>query len=555
MLQRMGGAQHSGGAGTRRDGMKNSREREAGLRHLEDAGSLTVFLALSMGIILSLLLTLIEGARRNAVKMQVELVQETAMESALSEFHRELLRQYDLLFIDTSYGTEDGSGKLLSEHLRTCMDRNFSVGGTVVPDRQTFTGIRTESVEVTGTRYAADDDCRALREQVMAYMSAEPIGETVAKVLSMADQFEGLGPDMTAWERNQKEYAGQVDEMFDTSRRRFDQRREERRTRRNRPAAGTESEESGETASDTAGLPDTVDTSDIDAEEERAESDEKTGFIRSLKNIRNDVILGWVLDSTDGLSQKETDPSVLLSHRGFRTGTGFDGVNTHHYQRADAMIFDTWLFEKCGSFCDPWKDGALSYQLEYILFGGETDRDNLSAMVMRLLLAREAVNLPCLLADGKRCREAEVLAAAVCTLLLVPEAEEAVKGLILTAWSGVESARDVETLLKGGRVPMMKHSSDWKTSLWSLVFPELASHGESGGSGVSYRDFLHIFLFLENGSTKNFRLMDVCEMDIRKTDGNSSFCMDNCLDSFGIRTVCVSSFGYRFISEGEISYN
>ena len=88
-----------------------------------------------------------------------------------------------------------------------------------------------------------------------------------------------------------------------------------------------------------------------------------------------------------------------------------------------------------------------------------------------------------------------------------------------------------------------------------IVFPELASRGESGGNGVSYRDFLHVFLFLENGSSKNFRLMDICEMDIRRTDGNSSFCMDNCLDGFGIRTVCVSSFGYRFISEGEVSYN
>jgi len=534
--------------------MGNSQGRKE-RRRPADTGSLTVFLALSLGIILSLLLTLIEGARRNAVKMQVELVQETAMESALSEFHRELLKQYDLLFIDTSYGTEEGGEKLLGEHLKTCMDRNFSIAGVVAPDRQTFTGVRTESVEVTGTRYAADDDCRALREQVMAYMSAEPIGEAAAKVLSLADQFEGLGPDMTAWERKQKEYAEQVDGMFDTSKQRFNQRREERRAQRHRPAAGTDSEGYGGTVSDAADVPDTVDTSDIDAEEERVQSDEKTGLIRSLKNIRNDVILGWVLDSTDGLSQKETDPSVLLSHRRFRTGTGFDAGNTHHYQRADTVIFDTWLFEKCGSFCDPWKDGALTYQLEYILFGGETDRDNLSAMVMRLLLAREAVNLPCLLADGKRCQEAGALAAVVCTLLLVPEAEEAVKGLILTAWAGVESARDVETLLKGGHVPMIKRSSDWKTSLRSLVFPELASRGESGGNGVSYRDFLHVFLFLENGSSKNFRLMDICEMDIRRTDGNSSFCMDNCLDGFGIRTVCVSSFGYRFISEGEVSYN
>lgn len=65
-------------------------------------GYITVFLSLSLTLILSLVFTVIEGARISAIRMKFECVADIGMNSVLAEYHRELLKQYDLLFVDTS---------------------------------------------------------------------------------------------------------------------------------------------------------------------------------------------------------------------------------------------------------------------------------------------------------------------------------------------------------------------------------------------------------------------------------------------------------------------
>ena len=68
------------------------------------SGYITVYLSLVTGILLSLLLTVMEGVRMHTIRTQTECVMDMAMDSALAEYHREMLEQYDLFFIDMSYG-------------------------------------------------------------------------------------------------------------------------------------------------------------------------------------------------------------------------------------------------------------------------------------------------------------------------------------------------------------------------------------------------------------------------------------------------------------------
>ena len=67
-------------------------------------GYITIYLSLVTGILLSFLLVVIEGVRMHTIRTQTECVMDMAMDSALAEYHRELLEQYDLFFIDMSYG-------------------------------------------------------------------------------------------------------------------------------------------------------------------------------------------------------------------------------------------------------------------------------------------------------------------------------------------------------------------------------------------------------------------------------------------------------------------
>ena len=66
-------------------------------------GYITVYLSLVTGVLLSLFLTVAEGVRLHTIRAQTECVMDMAMDSALAEYHRELLEQYDLFFIDTEY--------------------------------------------------------------------------------------------------------------------------------------------------------------------------------------------------------------------------------------------------------------------------------------------------------------------------------------------------------------------------------------------------------------------------------------------------------------------
>ena len=110
----------------------------------------------------------------------------------------------------------------------------------------------------------------------------------------------------------------------------------------------------------------------------------------------------------------------------------------------------------------------------------------------------------------------------------------------------MESLADVKCLMQGGRVPLMKTSADWKTRIGDIInFSGKALDTGGGGHGLNYQDYLRIMLFLEKSQTKNMRAMDIMEMDIRLTPGNTHFCMDSCFDSYLADISISSAFGYH----------
>lgn len=95
-------------------------------------GYLTVYLSLSLALIISFVLTLVEGARISTIRMEAECVADIGMNSVLAEFHREMLEQYDLLFVDMSYGTNNPRIENSAEHLRSYIQKNFTSQETVI---------------------------------------------------------------------------------------------------------------------------------------------------------------------------------------------------------------------------------------------------------------------------------------------------------------------------------------------------------------------------------------------------------------------------------------
>ena len=120
----------------------------------QNEGSITIYMTLTLAVLLSLFLMLIEGARERAVELVADCSVDLAVYSVFAEYNRTLFDEYDLLFVDTSYGTDDSSGALLKRRLEHYIEENLSSGNTAKGVAADLTQTYLEDVSVEKCSYA-----------------------------------------------------------------------------------------------------------------------------------------------------------------------------------------------------------------------------------------------------------------------------------------------------------------------------------------------------------------------------------------------------------------
>ena len=85
-------------------------------------GEITAFLSLVLLLILSLVGTVIEGARVYVANAYTKRALTTAMDSALGEYFYPLYEDYHLFFLDSGYGMNDANLSQLEENVKEYMD-------------------------------------------------------------------------------------------------------------------------------------------------------------------------------------------------------------------------------------------------------------------------------------------------------------------------------------------------------------------------------------------------------------------------------------------------
>lgn len=465
-------------------------------------GYITVFLSLSLTLILSLVFTVIEGARISAIRMKFECVTDIGMNSVLAEYHRELLKQYDLLFVDTSYGGSHPEIANTEAHLRNYAQKNCRPGEGSLFGGRDFLAMDMGAVEIPEYSVASDDNGAVLKRQISDYMGDYPLGAVLDKLSSDIGLLQGAGidtKDVDAWRR---QYESQIASI---------------------------------------GLP------ERETEDGGTEEVPLNNPADSVNATRSSGVLNLVLENPSEVSAVKVDLGDYISHRAGRmAGTGLcaDAVETGG--GPNELVFQMYLFEKCGYYGAEMDKSLLKYQMEYILAGRDTDWQNLEQVAKKLLLWREAANMLYLLSDGAKVAEAQALATALTAVILMPALAEPVKYTILFAWAYVESLQDVKTLLGGGRVPIFKTAADWKTGIGCLKNVRGSLSEDSGGNGLSYKEYLQIMVFLQDAGTRTERAMDIMEMDIRQTPGNARFRLDGCFDAYQAHLEVTSRFGYSY---------
>ena len=130
-------------------------------------GTITVFLSLILTIMLSLILAVTESAIYYAARLKTEMIADMGMDSVFAEYNRKLLSEYDLYFIDTSYGSGTPSLDELKEHMRSYMEYNCKPQKGGFFSKGDFTGMGVESVDILNVSYASDAAGRVFKRQAI----------------------------------------------------------------------------------------------------------------------------------------------------------------------------------------------------------------------------------------------------------------------------------------------------------------------------------------------------------------------------------------------------
>lgn len=462
------------------------------------SGQITVFLSLILVLVLSLVLTVAEAARIQAVKIHIENVASMGLESVFAEYDRDLLEEYELFFVDGAYGGEYFAKKNIASHLSSYMEYNYMpCKGSILANSMDLLKAVPEKVWVSGVMRATDYGGMVFRNQAADYMKNKTGIEVMERVFSMIQIKNGSEKSAEAYSENSRENPEKRKEL------------EEEAAMQEETAAQEETE---------------VRTSD-------KENDKEEDPSASVEKLKKLSILNLVMKKPEDVSKKKIALTNLPSRRQLPKEEMPLGENPETSWKLTEILFNEYIMEKFTTEADPALKGALDYEIEYILFGKESDIKNLQETAKMLLLMREGVNFLYLTGDKIKSKEAYLLALAVVGITGFLPLVKAVQMSILLAWAYGESVIDVRCLMSGGRLPFIKTEKDWHLKLDNLsqLQKNLDRDIDENSSNPDYEDYLRILLYAEKKDKKPLRCLDIIEEEMQKKKGTENFKVENCI--------------------------
>ncbi|MBR4085839.1 MAG: hypothetical protein IKK33_16300 [Lachnospiraceae bacterium] len=475
-------------------------------------GYLTIYVALSLTAMLSLCLTIIEGARENSIRWEAECIMDVGMNSVLAEYHRELLNQYNLFYIDSSYGSAYPSYYNTEARLKYYLEQNLNLEDVSYVDfiYKDLLELQLADVWLKEVTLATDFGGKLFQKRAAEAIWDDSGMQTLENVLDWVktiDDNELLERDI---EDEKEKIDEQLDEYYETK-------------------GGLENNQW------------------IEVEIEKP--------TEHLDEMRAKGVLTWVLEEGTIISGQQVDLSQYITARRKRGDINLGNpIQMIEITPLESVLFHEYIIRYSGHYGKTKKGSLLQYQTEYVIAGKEKDEDNLKSVAMTISGLREVANVIYLNKCSAKMDMIKILAKVAAYAIFTPEAEELFKASIVMGWAYLESVYDTKVLLAGGKVPLMKEDEDWHYDLDSILTTADMEVKKQHKKGLSYEDYLRILLYLENQEKITFRFMDLMEMDIRLTKGNEAFRMDSCIESIGVQAVIKSGYGYEYVIERRKKY-
>lgn len=457
-------------------------------------GSVSIFLALTITMMLSLCMVFINSARENAMLLKADIVANTAARSVMAEYHKKLWEDYDLFYLDCSYGTDTPDYATVLQHLQSYIEANLQY------DQHTWFALQYEGAKMSETKLATD------HQGSLFYLQAVHAVETSIGV-SYVEQ-------ILAWFEKIDTIIQQEDKITETD------------------AQVTETLD--QVNGTTVEIKEAVWGTDQNGEPiliEEAEY-ETVDIHNPLDDILSgNLLLKKIIGDTSTISSERIQLQSLASHRRLAAGTGenqedVDGI----WKKALFCKYVLTHFQHYGNVQE--EQEGLQYPLEYLIGGKASDNLNLEVVTMELLAIREIDNYISLLQNEEKRLQADAIAAAAASL--VPWAAPAISQATLLYWAYEDSVEELQKLLEGEKIPLLR------------------SLGLEDNILLGYEEYLYLLLLLQNRETITMRAIDMIEMDIRKEEAH--FRMDACINDAAFMAVFTDIYEKYYMTDQNINY-
>lgn len=466
------------------------------MRKLED-GQVTVFLSLLLMSFFLILSVCLEGIYLRVESANFLEEQNALGESALANYHKELLQQFHVFAIDGRYVSK------MPTNLKQRWTHNTGNGNANISIEK-----QVMLTEETG-------DC--LRHQIREYMKYREMASALEKV---KQAFKGVSSDEDL--RQMEGKFSKASQEAKDAQGEYEKKQVEE-VKKNKQEQGSKKEEQKVSP--------------------QAKEDPRKGLKELLSKDLLDLVMpdGSKISNSEvpivyGKLQKMKTPKVDFFQPDsikplFEESKKSNALSSLNKEGMSAL-YAKEVFS-CATKAKEKK--GICYEFEYLISGQSNDRKNLKQVVQTLLGIRFALNYSYLLSSAKRQEEAYTLAVGVAGIASsIPGIVEGIKILLLAAWAYGESIIDLRSLLSGNRVALRKTEDTWQLRLSNLG--SLRASKKPAKEGIYYEDYLTLLLLFQGTSNKKYRrMMDL--MEARMKESQKDFKLSSCVFSYelGIR--------------------
>lgn len=313
------------------------------------------------------------------------------------------------------------------------------------------------------------------------------------------------------------------------------------------------------------------------------DSKQDINVLTRIYKLFKEGITGLVID-TD-ISDKTIEYDNLADS--VVTGTACDDISNLSIRSALVNEYIISRFQNYTDYIDSENKGTkdilsedrlLDYETEYILCGGKSDKDNLCEVITKLSHIREGANLLYLITDSQKKNECFTLAVQILgytgNMVLIKAAQY----LIMTLWAYAESIVELRGLYSGESISIIKNAGDWETDINGLI--NLGRENISSGSvqwlknagknrkgtvqpddketdeilSLDYAGYLRILLLMQNGTTRNARVMSAMELVMVALGHNDFRMKDYIYEADGTATFAYVKNGQQYTQKLSYSY-